>query len=179
MASGPYSLLMDPQVLAAESSRYQVVDVRFPNEWDAGHIDGARHIPEDDLPDRLDELDRERPVVTVCRAGARSAEAASFLGGEGFDAQSLDGGMEAWAEAGLPLRRTDGEPGTVVEPAPPPDDRPEEHQRLQSTFLEAVFAVQEHFGDREASDDEVRAFLRDRLIAEGKSPEEAERYLAG
>ena len=86
--------------------------------------------------------------------------------------------MEAWAAAGLPFRSSEGGPGSVAEPEPPPDDRPEELQRLQSTFLEAIFAVQEHFGDRDPSEEEVRAFLRDRLIAEGKSPEEADRYLS-
>ena len=170
---------MDPEALAAESDRYQIVDVRYPNEWDAGHIDGARHIPEDELPDRLGELDRDRPVVTVCRTGARSSEAATLLVGEGFEASNLEGGMMAWLGGGLPFRSSDGGPGSVAEPQVPADDRPEQVQRLQSAFLEAAFAVQEHFGDREVSDEEVKAFLRDRLVAEGKTAEEAERYLSG
>ena len=170
---------MDPQSLATGTGRYQVVDVRYPNEWEAGHIEGARHIPEDDLADRLAELDREVPVVAVCRSGARSARAAAFLQEEGFEAQNLDGGMEAWAAAGLPFPAADGRPGAVVEPSPPEDDRPEEIQHLQSTFLEAIFAVEEHFGGREPSAQEVRAFLRDRLVAEGRTPEEAERVLDG
>lgn len=170
---------MDPQALAAASGQYQIVDVRYPNEWEAGHIEGAAHIPADELAERLDELERQRPVVTVCRTGARSAEAASLLRDERFDAENLEGGMEAWAAAGLPFRAIDGQPGTVVEPEVPPDDRPEAMQRLQSAYLEALFAVQEHFGDREVSDEEVKEFLRDRLIAEGKAPEEAERYLTG
>ncbi len=170
---------MDPQALAAASGQYQIVDVRYPNEWEAGHIDGSAHIPADELAERLDELDRQQPVVTVCRTGARSAEAARLLRDERFDAQNLEGGMDAWAAAGLPFRASDGQQGTVVEPEVPPDDRPEALQRLQSAYLEALFAVQEHFGDREVSDEEVKEFLRDRLIAEGKAPEEAERYLTG
>jgi rhodanese-related sulfurtransferase len=170
---------LDPQALAAASGQYQIVDVRYPNEWEAGHIDGATHIPADDLAERIDELDHRRPVVTVCRTGARSADAARLLREERFDAQNLEGGMQAWAAAGLPFKASDGQPGTVAEPEVPPDDRPEALQRLQSTYLEAIFAVQEHFGDREVSDEEVREFLRDRLIAEGKTPEEAERHLSG
>ena len=173
---------VDAQALAAadeEGGRYQILDVRYPNEWAAGHIEGARHIPGDELEDRLDELDRDRPIVTVCRSGARSAEAAAFLTAEGYDAQNLEGGMQAWAEAGLAFRASDGSAGAVVEPEAPPDDRPEQVQRLQGAYLQAVFAVQEHFGDREPSDEEVRAFLRDRLIAEGSTPEEADQALGG
>ena len=53
------------------------------------------------------------------------------------------------------------------------------HAEIERVFLETVEAIQEHFGDHEPSDDEVRAFLRERMIEEGKSPEEADRLLAG
>ncbi len=71
---------MDPQTLARRQHEVQVLDVRYPNEWEAGHIDGAVHIPVDDLAERVQELDRERPVVTVCRSGQRSERAAQWLG---------------------------------------------------------------------------------------------------
>ena len=67
---------IDPGALARDMDRFQVVDVRYPNEWEAGHIEGAVHIPLDYVFDHLDELDPTRPVVTVCRSGGRSAEAA-------------------------------------------------------------------------------------------------------
>ncbi len=168
---------MDANSLAARKEEVQIVDVRYPNEWEAGRIDGAVHIPGDDLADRLDELDRHRPLVTVCRSGNRSGRAAEFLEDQGFDAENLEGGMEAWAEHGLPVTTPDGQPGSVVDPKPPPDDRPPEHQRLQSEFLGLIFEVQEHFGDRQPSEEEVRSFLRERLIAEGKTPEEADEAL--
>lgn len=169
---------MDPQTLARRLHEVQLLDVRYPNEWDAGHIAGAVHIPVDDLAERVEELDPDRPVVTVCRSGQRSARAAQWLGGEGFDAENLDGGMEAWAEAGLEYRGSDGAPGTVDEPEPPPDNRPPEMQELQDSFLEVIFAAHEHFGEHQPSDEEMRAFLRERLVSEGKSAEEADEFLA-
>jgi rhodanese-related sulfurtransferase len=156
----------------------QIVDVRWPNEWEAGRIDGARHIPQDELDDRLEEIDRDRPVVTVCRSGTRSAAAAEQLRAQGFRAENLDGGMLAWAEHGLAVTTPAGEPGSVVDPEPPPDDRPVEHQRLQAEFMSLVSEIQEHLGEREPSDEEVRAYLRQRLVNEGRSPEEADEFIA-
>ena len=153
---------MDPVTLAREMDRFQVVDVSFPNDWEAGHIDGAVHIPGDYIFDRVDELDPNRPVVTVCRTGSRSAEAAEELAGEGFDVQNLEGGIDAWVAEGLPIRADDGGPGRVVEPEPPPDDRPLEMQKFQNDFMEAAFAVRDHFGDSDPSEEEVLAFLRER-----------------
>lgn len=153
---------MDPLTLAREMGQFQVVDVRFPNEWEAGHIDGAVHIPGDYVFDRVDELNPTKPVVTVCRSGSRSAEAAKELASEGFDVQNLEGGIDAWVAEGLPIRADDGAPGRVAEPEPPPDDRPPEMQKFQNDFMEAAFAVRDHFGDREPSEEEVLAFLRER-----------------
>jgi rhodanese-related sulfurtransferase len=145
-----------------ERERLQVVDVRDGNEWDAGHIDGSVHIPLDDLDDRFEELDRSRPVLTVCRSGNRSAGAARALSADGFDAQSLDDGLLAWAEAGLPLVDGRGQPGTVVEPDPPADAASDEHQDLLAEYISLATEVQEHFGDREPSEEEVQAYLRNR-----------------
>ena len=169
---------MDPQTLAQRLHDVQVLDVRYPNEWDAGRIDGALHIPVDDLAERVDELDRDQPVVTVCRSGQRSEQAARWLQGESFDAQNLDGGMEAWAEAGLDYRAADGTPGTVADAEPPPDDRPAEMIELEEGFMEVIFAAQEHFGDHQPSEEEMLGFLRDRLLSEGMSPEEADEFLS-
>ncbi|MDP1806368.1 MAG: rhodanese-like domain-containing protein, partial [Acidimicrobiales bacterium] len=151
----------------------QLVDVRYDKEWQAGHIKGAVHIPEDDLEDRLDELDRSRPVVTVCRAGTRSDDAAEWLRGQGFDAQNLDGGMLAWKWAGLPIT------GRIVEPDPKPELDSDEMQFIHHPFVEIALAVQEHFGvGVQPSEEEIRGFLRERMISEGKSPEEADAFLA-
>jgi rhodanese-related sulfurtransferase len=84
----------------------QVVDVREKNEWREGHIEGATHIPLGTLAARIAELDRDTPVITVCRSGHRSNVAAKQLLGAGFsDVANLEGGMIAWARSGLPVKR--------------------------------------------------------------------------
>jgi rhodanese-related sulfurtransferase len=84
------------------------IDVREPREWKAGRIQGSRHIPLHTLAARLAELDRRRHYVVVCRSGSRSARAARMLRREGFEADSLHGGLRAWARAGLPLEPRGG-----------------------------------------------------------------------
>ena len=81
----------------------QIVDVREAREFTGalGHIRDARLVPLADLPARMGELDRTRPVVTVCRSGARSAQAALQLATAGFtDVANLGGGMLRWRAAG-------------------------------------------------------------------------------
>jgi rhodanese-related sulfurtransferase len=79
----------------------QIVDVREPNEWAAGHLPGAVLIPLAQLAQRARELDPERPVVVVCRSGNRSATATSLLIRSGFrDVKNLAGGTIAWAQGG-------------------------------------------------------------------------------
>lgn len=82
--------------------RDQIVDVREDAEVAEGMIPGAIHIPLGQLTSRAGELDREQPVVTVCRSGKRSARAAEELAAAGFQADTMGGGMIAWRNAGLP-----------------------------------------------------------------------------
>jgi rhodanese-related sulfurtransferase len=104
---------MSPTEVAAIRRDVQVVDVRQPGEWQAGHIAGAIHIPLHTLPDRLAEVDGSRPVVVVCRSGNRSAHATQFLAQHGLDARNLSGGVQAWRAAGQELVAADGRPGLV------------------------------------------------------------------
>ncbi len=83
-----------------------LLDVREPVEWEAGHAEGARHIPMGELPARFGEvaeLAGEGELVVVCRSGGRSARVVAWLAQNGVDAVNLDGGMGAWAAAGRPL----------------------------------------------------------------------------
>lgn len=91
-----------------------LVDVREIDEWLAGHIDGATHVPLMSVPEVLDTLPKDRPIVCVCRSGNRSGQATVFLIANGFDAVNMAGGMKAWAMAGLPVQRTNGDPGIVI-----------------------------------------------------------------
>jgi len=84
----------------------QLVDVREPEEFTGslGHIEGARLLPLGELKGALESLDRDRPVVTVCRAGGRSAQAAVLLQRAGFGkVANLGGGMLRWHAQGLPV----------------------------------------------------------------------------
>jgi glyoxylase-like metal-dependent hydrolase (beta-lactamase superfamily II)/rhodanese-related sulfurtransferase len=90
---------IQPSTLEEVAPGVQIVDVREASEFtDAlGHIPGARLVPLADLPQRCAELDRQRPVVTVCRSGARSAQATVLLQKAGFnDVANLAGGMLRW-----------------------------------------------------------------------------------
>jgi rhodanese-related sulfurtransferase len=91
-----------------ERGEVQLVDVREPYEWDAGRIPGARHIELERLPGRAGEINREMPVVFQCRLGVRSAMAAAAFRSSGWDAYNLTGGIQAWADTGLPLEPADG-----------------------------------------------------------------------
>ncbi len=81
----------------------QLVDVRADHEWEAGRIEGATHLPLDELAERAGEIDRDRPVVLYCRGGNRSTMAAAALAEAGYHAMKLEEGIVGWAEEGLPL----------------------------------------------------------------------------
>jgi rhodanese-related sulfurtransferase len=87
-----------------------LIDVRQESEWDLGHAPMATLIPLAELPDHLEELPRDRVVVCVCRSGARSLRAATFLQENGYDVRNLTGGMIAWATEDLPFVSDSGEP---------------------------------------------------------------------
>ena len=83
--------------------RAVLVDVRENAEWQQGHVAGSRHIPMGELVARIGEVPTDRPVVVVCHSGHRSAQVTAWLVAQGYDAANLDGGLVAWAQAGLPL----------------------------------------------------------------------------
>lgn len=81
-----------------------LLDVRSDEEFAAGHLEGALHVPHDQLASRLDEVlaqiggDRGRPVVTYCRSGRRSGIAKETLVDAGFTQVTNLGGMSAWTD---------------------------------------------------------------------------------
>ncbi|HWS74989.1 MAG TPA: MBL fold metallo-hydrolase [Quisquiliibacterium sp.] len=97
---------IQPHALEEVADRVQIVDVREPAEFDGpmGRIVSARLVPLGELARRVDELDRSRPVVTVCRSGARSAQAVAILQKAGYErVANLAGGMLRWRAQGHPL----------------------------------------------------------------------------
>lgn len=91
-----------------------LIDIREPEEWQAGHAPMAVHIPMGQLGVAAASLDRETPTIYICRSGRRSDTAVAALVGAGFNAINLLGGMQAWQQAGGAVVRDDGSPGTVI-----------------------------------------------------------------
>ena len=92
-----------------EAGEIQLIDVRETYEWEAGRLAGARHIELERVASEAATIDKERPVVFYCRLGARSGMAANAFRRAGYDAYSMDGGITAWDEGGLPLDPADGQ----------------------------------------------------------------------
>jgi rhodanese-related sulfurtransferase len=90
-----------------------LLDVREQDEWDAGHVDGALHIPMGEVAARTADLPDERLYV-MCRVGGRSAQVVQYLVAQGLDAVNIDGGMFAWEAAGRPMVSGSGGQGTVL-----------------------------------------------------------------
>jgi rhodanese-related sulfurtransferase len=106
--------LVSPQTASAEAEEGLAifVDVRQSEEWQHGHIDGAVRAPrglleflaDPESPRHKDELDPTRRVIMVCHTGTRAALAGHTLQQLGYaDVALLEGGMEAWQAAGLPI----------------------------------------------------------------------------
>lgn len=115
MSDGPANAIeVEPEqvaaMLSATDSRAgtQVIDVREPDERDAGHIAGTGHIRLVELSGRAAEVDRGLPVVFYCRVGSRSEMAAQAFRGAGYEAYSMAGGLVRWAQEGRPLEPEDG-----------------------------------------------------------------------
>ena len=112
--SRSYGKVSPAEAAALAENGAVLVDVREKSEWQAGHAPKARHIPLAQLPARSRELPTGRPLVTVCRSGARSRRAAALLAAEGREVVNLAGGLHAWARAGLPVVTRGGSPGRVA-----------------------------------------------------------------
>lgn len=83
--------------LRAAGDDHFLLDVRQPDEWEQTHIDGAVLIPLGELPERTEELPRDRKLIVHCKAGGRSARAVTFLTEQGFEnVWNVEGGMDAW-----------------------------------------------------------------------------------
>ncbi len=97
---------VQPNWLEEHLRDVQIIDVRETAEFNGplGHVPGAKLIPLGSLIEKVSVLDKDKPVVVVCRSGARSAQATLMLGKAGFDkVANLSGGMLRWRAQRLPL----------------------------------------------------------------------------
>ncbi|MEM7126015.1 MAG: rhodanese-like domain-containing protein [Chloroflexota bacterium] len=84
-----------------------IIDVRSVEEYEVGHVEGAVHIPIDELSEHLQSLDVDQTIVTYCMMNhpgtSRGERAAALLREQGFNAYTLDGGLPAWKVARMPM----------------------------------------------------------------------------
>jgi len=83
-------------ILAEQRPTVEVLDVREHEEVAQGKIPGARHLPLGELLQRLNELDRAKEYIIVCRSGNRSSLACEWLSERGFQVKNMTGGMMNW-----------------------------------------------------------------------------------
>ncbi len=106
--STPASSIPPAELKSILPSGCCLVDVREPVEHAEDHIEGAKLIPLGQLEKRIGEIDRNAPVVVMCRSGKRGLEALKKLEGLGFqDVRNLEGGILAWKEAGHSVNRSE------------------------------------------------------------------------
>ena len=94
----------DLQALREEQRDTVLLDVRSRLEFEGSWIDGATNLPLEELDARVDEVPEQREVVVVCRTGVRATIAAEALARSGRRARVLEGGMQGWRRARLPMR---------------------------------------------------------------------------
>lgn len=100
--------LVEPQQFSKNISdeSVQLIDVRTPKEFKAGHIKNAvnMHLYDKDFEQRIENLDKNKPVYVYCKVGGRSSEAVQIMHDKGFkNITELKGGIDAWQEAGKPV----------------------------------------------------------------------------
>ncbi|MFJ5547161.1 rhodanese-like domain-containing protein [Streptomyces sp. NPDC093225] len=95
-----------------------VLDVREDDEWTAGHVEGALHVPMSEFVARFGEVTEAvedgRRAYVMCRVGGRSAQVTQYLLQQGIDAVNVDGGMLAWNAAGRPMAADTGTDAYVL-----------------------------------------------------------------
>ena len=118
LTSSPAVDAVEIDAIDAAPPNAMVLDVREPEEFARGHVPHAVNIPQAELANRLDEIPRDRPILTICQSGMRSLRSAQFLHQQGIeDVVTVVGGTAAWRAAGRPVEATepDGDPLRITE----------------------------------------------------------------
>lgn len=104
MAPDPREISNDEAAQSYGADDVVFVDCREPDEWAAGHMPGAIHIPLGQLAAKAKDVPKDKKVIAVCRSGNRSLYAVDILAGSGVqDVKSMAGGMIEWAQKGRPV----------------------------------------------------------------------------
>lgn len=100
MASAPLEISVDDLKTAMdEGGALVVLDVREPWELEVARLEGTLDIPMNELPERLSEVPKDKPLAVLCRSGRRSLNVTNYLRAQGYDlASNVAGGILAWAE---------------------------------------------------------------------------------
>jgi rhodanese-related sulfurtransferase len=93
-------ITIDELAAARAGGLVPLVDVRQPEEYEAGHVPGAKLIPMGDVVARAGEIPTEGLVYVICQSGGRSQRAADYYRSLGIEAVSVGGGTKAWMDAG-------------------------------------------------------------------------------
>ena len=99
---------VSPEEVQNLKSQVHLVDVRRPDEWagELGHVKEAQLVTLDTLPQKIQELPKDKTIVFICRSGRRSAQAATFAKENGFPKVfNMAGGMIAWNESNFEVER--------------------------------------------------------------------------
>ncbi|MBX3062195.1 MAG: rhodanese-like domain-containing protein [Anaerolineae bacterium] len=95
----------DAKTRIEQGSPLFILDVRQPEEFQGGHITGAKLIPLAELTNRLKELPKDKEILCVCASGSRSSAATRLLSNAGYKALNMRGGMTGWRLAGFPMKK--------------------------------------------------------------------------
>lgn len=90
----------------SQGERFQLIDVRSPQEYAEGHVPGAMNLPMDQAEARIDDLQRHDPVVLICQSGRRAGMTCELLKAHHDGLIVLEGGTKAWMDASLPVVKT-------------------------------------------------------------------------
>lgn len=110
LGSGNNEGLLTPRAFAEQlaSGDYVLLDVRTPKEMQGGFVEGAKNLDYNSMgfESTLDTMDRERKYLVYCAVGKRSSKAVNMMKSKGFkNVSSMDGGLNAWVAAGLPVQK--------------------------------------------------------------------------
>ena len=101
----PSISVQDANTKLNDKAKPFLLDVRQPEEYRSGHVNGAKLIPLGELSQRMKELPKNREILVICASGSRSSSATRQLVSAGYNAINVNGGVGSWMRAGLPLKK--------------------------------------------------------------------------